>query len=147
VLLPPGANCPSKGASGHSDVGGAPLVCLEVAGGLRWAAVVQSDLSDATRQALLDCAAELSSLITTIAGGGRFATAHCDAATGVVAAGGVAPYLVLIQQQLADCRAPLSQYANDRRSGVTYDDAKLLALVNDTFACKSTIEGFANTKP
>jgi hypothetical protein len=147
VPLMPAPTCPSAGATGSSTNSKAPLVCLDLFGGLRWGAVVQTDLTDDTRQALMACADELTETLTSIGNGKRFALPHCDAATTAVATTGSEPYVALIQQQLEDCRLPLAQYASDLGDGVTYDAAKAEVLVNEIFACKSVIEGFATTRP
>jgi hypothetical protein len=147
VPLMPTATCPSKGAAGSSPVSGAALVCLDLFGRLSWAAIVQFDLSDETRAALSGCAEELASAITAIEQGETLALPRCDAANDAVAGSGTDPFLALIQQQLAECRLPLAQYASDRQRGVVYDATKAEALVNPVFACKSVIEGFANTRP
>jgi hypothetical protein len=143
----PAPTCPSAGAAGYASNSNAPLVCLERFGGLRWGAVVQSDLSDETRQALTACADELTETLTSIGLGERFALSHCDAATTAVATTGSEPYVALIQHQLADCRLPLAQYASDQLDGVTYDAPKAEVLVNEISACKSVIDGFATTRP
>jgi hypothetical protein len=147
VPLMPAPTCPSAGAAGSSPNSNAPLVCLNRFGGLRWGAVVQSDLSDEARQALTACAEELTETLTSIGRGERFALPHCDAATDAVAATGSEPYLALIQQQVADCRLPLAKYAEDQLDGVTYDAPKAEVLVNEIFSCNSVIEGFATTRP
>ncbi len=147
VALMPAPSCPNAGAAGYAANSNAPLVCLERFGGLRWGAVVQSDLSDETRQALIACADELTKTLTSIGLGERFALPRCDTATTAVATSGSEPYVALIQQQLADCRLPLVQYASDQLDGVTYDAPKAEALVNGIVACKSVIEGFAMTRP
>jgi hypothetical protein len=147
VPLMPAPTCPSVGAAGHAPNSNAPLVCLDRFGGLRWGALVQSDLSDETRQALTACADELTETLTSIGRGERFALPRCDAATNAVATSGSEPYVALIQQQLADCRVPLARYATDQLAGVTYDAPQAEVLVNEIFACKKVIEGFATTRP
>jgi hypothetical protein len=147
VPLMPAPTCPSAGATGSAPNSNAPLVCLARFGGLRWGAVVQSDLSDEARQALAACADELTTTLASIGRGERFALPRCEAATDAVATTGSEPYVALIQQQLAECRLPLTQYASDQRDGVAYDAPKAEALVNGIAACKSVIEGFATTEP
>jgi hypothetical protein len=147
VPLLPTSTCPNAGVAGQAADSNAPLVCLERFGGLRWGAIVQSDLSDETREALTACAVEFTETLASIGRGERFAMPRCDAATDAVATNGSDPYVKLIQQQLADCRRPLTQYASDQRDGVTYDASKAEVLVNGIAACQSVIEGFAATRP
>jgi hypothetical protein len=147
VPLMPTPSCPSAGAAGSAPNSNAPLVCLERFGGLRWGAVVQTDLSDEVRQALTACADELTDTLASIGLGNRFALPRCDAATNAVSTSGSEPYVALIHQQLADCRVPLDQYASDQRAGVAYDAPKAEALVNGIVDCQSVIMGFATTRP
>jgi hypothetical protein len=147
VPLMPALTCSSEGANGSSPNTSAPLVCLDLVGRLRWAAVVQGDLSEETRAALSGCADELTSTITSIGPGEDVALPQCDAANSAVASAGSEPYLALIQEQLADCRLPLARYASDQQQGVDYDAPKAEALVNEMFDCKSVVEGFARTRP
>jgi hypothetical protein len=123
------------------------VVCTDFVGSLRWGAVVQADVGDAARQALDGCAGELTSAITAIDQGASLALPSCDAADGAIAAAGAAPYLALIRGHLATCRQPLAQFEVDQGRGVTYGHDEAEALVNEVFACKSVIEGFANTAP
>jgi hypothetical protein len=149
VLVPllPEPTCPAEGTTGSSPDTAAPLVCVEYVGSLRWAAVVQTDLGDQARQALTGCAGELTTSLAALSAGGRAALPNCDAATGAVAAAGNAPYVALVQSHLANCRAPLTKYAADAAQGVSYDHNAAEALVNTIFACRTVIEGFANTRP
>jgi hypothetical protein len=149
VLVPllPEPTCPGEGTTGSSPDTAAPLVCVEYVGSLRWAAVVQTDLGDQARQALTGCAGELTATLTAMSAGGRGALPNCDAAASAVATAGREPYVALVQAHLATCREPLTKYAAAQAQGISYDHAAAETLVNTIFACRTVIEGFANTRP